>query len=379
MDIVQYFEPYEPDERLVSSSNERLNSYVNFWDKKFEGDASDFDVYIMGVQEGRLAFENETCAFAPDEIRESLYKLFQGDWSLRLLDLGNLKLGNQVKDTYVALEDIVSQLVLDDKIVLVLGGGHDLINPIFKGHCKLGNPLSFASADAYLDFQDGEDYHSKSFLSKLVTAKETLLSKYTLLGYQSYLCSPTEVSLLEQMDFNLIRLGELKADVKEVEPYVRNVDHLSVDASVVNASHFPANPHASPNGINAEDLCAIMRYAGMSNQLKTVLLSELHPRLDVLGRSAMVYAQAIWYLIEGLHLRKDDFPDESRNNFKRFFVNLEKTDFIFYKSMESDRWWLELPSLTVELERMLLPCSFADYKTALDGQLSQRMLKYVKF
>jgi arginase family enzyme len=379
MDIVQYFEPYEPGERLVSSSNERLNSYVNFWDEKFEGDASDFDVYIMGVQEGRLAFENETCAFAPDEIRGSLYKLFQVDWSLRLLDLGNLKLGNQVKDTYVALEDIVSQLVLDDKIVLVLGGGHDLINPIFKGHCKLGNPLSFASADAYLDFQDGENYHSKSFLSKLVTAKETLLSKYTLLGYQSYLCSPTEVSLLEQMDFNLIRLGELKADVKEVEPYVRNVDHLSIDASVVNASHFPANPHASPNGINAEDLCAIMRYAGMSNQLKTVLFSELHPRLDVLGRSAMVYAQAIWYLIEGLHLRKDDFPDLNFENFQKFHVSIDMFDLVFYKSKLSERWWMEVPEGKNVVKRQLIPCSLLDYKKAVEGVLTERLVRLVKF
>ena len=150
-----------------------------------------------------------------------------------MLDLGNLKIGQKVEDTYVALEELTSYFIQEGKVLLVLGGGHDLITPIYKGHCAYGKPLNFASADAYLDFQDGDNYHSRSFLSQLLASKESLLSKYCLFGYQTYLCSPNELGLLEQMDFNLLRLGEVNADIKEMEPYIRDLDHLSVDLSVV--------------------------------------------------------------------------------------------------------------------------------------------------
>ena len=379
MDLNQYFEAYEPSISRDSYCNEGLSSYVDFYDDHFDKDVTDYDLYILGVPEGRLAIKNETCFSAPDEIRNSFYELYQGDWSLKVLDLGNLKLGHKVDDTYVALEEVVSNLILDDKIVLVLGGGHDLINPVYKGHCTAGKPLSFASADAYLDFQDGDAYHSRSFLSKLLESKEALLSKYTLIGYQTYLCAPKEVRLLEQMDFNLLRLGDVNSDMKEMEPYLRDLDHLSVDASVVKSAEFPANVYASPNGITAESLCAIMRYAGMSHRLKSVLLSELNPLLDKNNQSSKVYAQAIWYFIEGFHLRKDDFPEEKLKNFKRFYVSSDLSDLLFYKSNSSDRWWVELPMSNVELKKNLLPCSFLDYKKAVAGVLSERLLKLVRF
>ena len=379
MDLTQYFEVYESAISHDASRNEGLNSYVDFYDEHFDHDIMAYDIYIVGVQEGRLSLKNETCAFAPDEIRNSLYELYQGDWSVKVLDLGNLKLGHKVEDTYAALEDIVSNLILKEKMVLVLGGGHDLINPIYKGHCALGEPLNFASADAYLDFQDGDDYHSKSFLSKLLASKESLLSKYTLLGYQTYLCAPNEVSLLEQMDFNLVRLGDVNDNVREMEPYLRDVDHLSIDASVVKSSESPANVYASPNGISAESLCSIMRYAGMSHRLTSVLLCELNPRLDKNSQSSKVYAQAIWYFIEGFHLRNDDFPDEKLQNFKRFHVSSDLSDLLFYKCMATERWWVELPMNNVDVNRALLPCSFLDYKKAVEGILSERLLKLVKF
>lgn len=379
MDINKYFQAYEPSISHDSYSNEGLSSYVDFYDDHFDKDVTDYELYIIGVPEGRLSLKNDACFSAPDEIRNSFYELYQGDWSLKVLDFGNIKLGDKIEDTYIAVEEVLSNLILNDKIVLILGGGHDLINSIYRGHCKAGKPLNFASADAYLDFQDGDTYHSRSFLSRLISSKEALLSNYTLIGYQTYLSDPKEVRLLEQMDFNLLRLGDVNSDLKEMEPYLRDLNHLSVDASVVKSSELPANVYASPNGISAEILCAIMRYAGMSYRLQSVLLSELNPLLDKNNQSSKVYAQAIWYFIEGFHLRKDDYPKEKLNNFKRFYVNSDLSDLLFYKSNSSERWWVELPMNNVELKKNLFPCSYLDYKKAVDGILTERLLKLVRF
>ena len=88
-----------------------------------------------------------------------------------------------------------------------------------------------------------------------------------------------------------------------------------------------------------EGLCMMLRYTGLSNNVKSILFSELDPRLDKNSQSAKVYAQAIWYFLEGLHLRQDDLLTDKLSNFKKFHVHSELSELIFYKSMVNDKWW----------------------------------------
>ena len=376
MDLKQYIDAYQFDSRSVEGN--RVLSCLDFFDKNFNGNVLSYDVFIIGVPEGRLSIGNESCALAPDEIRSSLYELYEGEWDLKILDLGNLRIGQTVEDTYAILEQLTTYLIQRGGVLLVLGGGHDLMIPIYRGHCALGKPLNFASADAYLDFQDGVSCHSRSFLSHLLESNESMLSTYSLFGYQTYLCDPKEVHLLNQMNFNLLRLGEVNSDLNEIEPYIRGLDHLSVDLSVVKSSESPANPYSSPNGMTPEGLCMMLRYTGLSNNVKSILFSELDPRLDKNSQSAKVYAQAIWYFLEGLHLRQDDLLTDKLSNFKKFHVHSELSELIFYKSMVNDKWWVYF-SNEQGSDTNLLPCSSLDYKKAVEGELSGRMLKYVRF
>ena len=57
--------------------------------------------------------------------------------------------------------------------------------------------------------------------------------------------------------------------------------------------------------MTAEGLCSMVRYAGLSNRVKSIFFSNLNPLLDKNGQSSKVYAQAIWYFLEGLHLRTE--------------------------------------------------------------------------
>jgi len=377
MNIADYFTPYIPNPS--HQINEKLGAVIQQYINIEVPDLNAYDVFIMGVPDGRLSSDNQGCALAPNKIRNQLYDLYKGDWTLKLLDLGDLKIGRTPEDTYSALKTISQFFAHKSTPLIVLGGGHDLITPLFQGYSSLGKPLSFASADAYLDFQDHDAYNSRSFLSKLVSSSSSLLSKYTLFAYQSYLCAPMEVSLLKNMDFNLIRLGVFNKDYSELEPYLRDLDHLSIDLSVMRASDAPATPYSSPNGISAEAICSLLRYAGMSQGIKSVLFAELNPSLDKKSQSAKVYAQAIWYFMEGLELRYDDFPDLNSENHKKFHVNAGLSELIFYKSHSSGRWWVELinPGNTSVIS--LLACSVNDYNKALEGLISDRLLTHLKF
>ena len=67
----------------------------------------------------------------------------------------------------------------------------------------------------------------------------------------------------------------------------------------------------------------------------------MNPRLDKNSQSAKVYAQAIWYFLEGLHLRQGDLFTEKFSDFKVFHVHSELTELVFYKSLVSDKWWVD--------------------------------------
>ena len=123
MDLKQYFDVYQFDSRRVGES--RIGCFLDFFDESFNNDLCSYDVFIIGVPEGRFSLGNEGCDLAPDEIRSSLYRLYEGEWGLKILDLGNLRVGQTVEDTYAILEQLTTYLIERGGVLLVLGGGHD--------------------------------------------------------------------------------------------------------------------------------------------------------------------------------------------------------------------------------------------------------------
>lgn len=374
MKITDYFDPYISS-LLPSGKEDALFEFTHFYKRDEELVVEDYDVFILAVPESRQSYGNEDCAYAPDKIRAEFYALYAGDWNKKIVDLGNLKVGESVQDTYVALEEVVTVLLAEDKKLIVLGGGQDLMMPVYKAHANAGLPLNFATADAYLDFQDGECL-SKSYLSKMIN-DQSLLSKYLLLGYQSYLCSNKEVKLLSDMDFDLKRLGDVVADIKDVEPDLRSSNHFTVDHSVLKFSEAPGNPFSSPNGITAAQLCALTRYAAMSNNLQSLLFSEVNVGSD--GQAAKVFAQALWYFIEGLNVFVDDFPFVDEGVTQKYHVVCNGYDLVFYKNLLSNRWWVQLPDTASNRTVSLLPCALSDYNQTVNGVFSKRLLKHFKF
>tara|TARA_Y100000385_G_scaffold290927_1_gene366148 strand:+ start:13795 stop:14934 length:1140 start_codon:yes stop_codon:yes gene_type:complete len=378
MDLKAYLAP--PDFKLKNQAkdSQRMSNFVDFYDSTPIRSLESYEIFILGVPEGRNALGNKDCSLAPEEIRKSFYCLFSRDWSFSVLDLGNLKLGETFQDTYYALTDISAYFFRLNKVLIIFGGGHDLIMPIFKGHSLLGTPLNFASVDACLDFQDHELSNSKSFLSSMVSSSNSLLAQYSLFGYQSYFCPQKEIELLNQMHFNILRLGVVNEDVRELEPYIRAINHISVDLCCLKMSESPGNPYSGPNGITAESICSIMRYAGMSSSIKSLLLSELNPFLDVHNQSAQIYAQSLWYFLIGFNLRTSDSLFLEKDKFLIYYVSSNLNELIFYKSKLSSRWWVNFSRKREVSHKSFFPCSYTDYKNAVEGILSERLLKYLK-
>jgi len=68
---------------------------------------------------------------APNQVRNKLYQLRKIEKSLKIYDLGNVKKGESINDTYFALRDIVLELRERDITTILIGGSQDLSRGVF--------------------------------------------------------------------------------------------------------------------------------------------------------------------------------------------------------------------------------------------------------
>ena len=159
-----------------------------------------------------------------------------------------------------------------------------------------------------------------------------------------------------------------------MEPVFRDADLVSLDFNAVKQSDAPGHFHPSPNGFYGEEICQLAKYCGMSDVLSVFIISEVNPAFDINNQSSHLAAQSIWYFIEGFSQRKVEKPDDS-DKFTKFIVRLDSIDhdLIFYKSEQTDRWWIEIPSL--KKKSYLISCSYEDYLLAGNQEIPDRWWK----
>ena len=115
----------------------QLVGNVCFFDPEGSVDLEGVEFAILGVPESRNAVNNSSCSMAPDEIRSQFYRLYCWDKPVKILDLGNLILGETVEDTYQVLSDILSYLIENKIIPIIMGGSNDLAYANYRAYEKL--------------------------------------------------------------------------------------------------------------------------------------------------------------------------------------------------------------------------------------------------
>lgn len=382
MDISVYFEPVEiKDNNTYSESRPgKFGDIVRLYaDKGNFPSLEEIDIAIIGVKEDRNSLNNQGASMAPDQVRNYLYKLFQGNYKIRIADLGNINRGFEIEDTYFAVKSVVSELLKAHIIPVIIGGSQDITFANYLAYESLGQIINIVAVDSCFDLGAVEqEITSKAFLSKIIMHQPNFLFNFTNIGYQTYFVDQDAVELMGKLFFDAYRLGYVRANLEEVEPLVRNADLLSFDISSVRQSDAPGNANASPNGFYGEEACQIARYAGLSDKLTSIGFYEMNPTYDSGGQTAHLTAQMIWHFIYGFCNRKHDFPLKEKKAYLKYRVSIKdhKYEIVFYKSKKSDRWWMEVPcptDLKSKYERhYLVPCSYKDYQTAIKEEMPDR-------
>ncbi|MGZ0017704.1 formimidoylglutamase [Yeosuana sp. AK3] len=342
-------------------------------------DLEGVNVAILGVLENRNDHNYIGETFHLNDIRKAFYALFPGSWNTTIADLGDINKGESVEDTYFALKTTLA-ILIDKKIIpIIIGGTQDLTYANYRAYDSLIPMVNMVNIDNKFDLGDStKPIKNNSFVGKIILDKPYNLFNYATIGYQTYFNSQEEIDLMDKLYFESYRLGQISKDVTLVEPVLRDANIVSLDLNAVKSSEVSLNQKYSPNGFDGKEICAISRYAGISNKVSSFGIYEYKPSKDD-EITSMLVAQIIWYFIEGVNYRiKDDnFTDE--NNHQKYITLVDDQELIFYKSNKTGRWWIEIPFLleiNTKLKRhTLLPCMHQDYLDACNNKVPDRWYK----
>jgi len=374
------------DNALVSYAKIQANSTFGqcikiYANKDNFPDLSTTKIAIVGVLEGRGAVDNNGTGTTLNELRKELYKLYPGNWPINIADLGDIEQGNTVEDTYFAVNTLVSYLIKNKIIPIIIGGGQELTYANYRAYDTLEQTVNIVAVDNKFDLGSIEDaLNSQSYLSKVVINTPNNLFNFCNIGYQTYFNSQEEIDLLKSLYFEAYRLGEVLNSIQIVEPILRDADIVSIDLSSVKNADAPANNNATPNGLSGTDICAIARYAGISDKVSSFGIFEYNPILDIKNQTAQLISQMIWYFIEGVNFRANDYPFGLKDQYKKYIVPIEDQVLNFYKSNKSGRWWMEIEiSNNNKFKRhALIPCTYQDYISASNQEIPERWMQTFK-
>jgi arginase family enzyme len=309
-------------------------------------------------------------------IRKEFYSLFPGNWHLNMADLGDIKPGESVQDTYFVVKKVTEQLVKQGVIPVFIGGSQDMAYAVYRGYDKLEQMVNYVTVDAKYDFgKENEAMSATSYVTRMIIEEPHNLFNYSNVGFQTYFNSQEEIDLIEKLYFDAYRLGEVCKDITVSEPVFRDADFVSIDMGVVKSGDSGNIVKFMPNGFDGKEICTLARYSGISDKVTSFGVFNHN---DTRQESVLI-AQVLWYFTEGVNYRSYEFPFGSRDNYAKYIVTFEDEDVVFYKSDKTDRWWIDVFSNDIGNNKVkmpaLLPCSYQDYLAACNNEYPERLWK----
>ncbi len=349
-----------------SFNDSQLAKFIKVYEEEMP-DVSKADIVIAGINEfrgdGFIAKEN-----AADAIRKQLYQLHYWHREIKIVDIGNIKCGASLADSYAAVKTVVAELLRINKSVVIIGGSHDNTLAQYFAYKEINQIIEATVIDATIDLRSESPVRSENFLMEMLTGEPNMIKHYNHIGFQSYFVHPLMLETMDKLRFDCYRLGVAKEKLEEMEPVIRNSNMLSFDIAAIKNSDAPANS-CSPNGFTGEEACSLFRYAGLSPQLSSIGIYGYNPQQDIKNLTALQIAQMLWYFIDGRSRSNHEAELSDRHSFNEYHTAFAEVDTIFIQSKKTGRWWMQLPN------KKMIACSYNDYVFASNNEIPERWLR----
>ena len=329
-------------------------------------------IAIIGIPEDRFS-EGAGEIKSPEVIRKQLYSLSAGTQGI-VVDLGNIRTGKTLSDTYYGLKNLISDLYSHNIVTLLIGGTIDVFYGNILAMDNQTANFAYVAPQLRLPIRGSE----KQPLNSVAFNKTDLPLHICNVGYQSYYVTQHELDYFRDRHFEAYRLGEVRNNnISTIEPVIRDTDLLAISMDAVKYSDAPAASNPSPNGFCGEEICQIAFFAGLSHKCRSFGIFDILPQNDLQNLTAKLAAQIAWYFIEGVKKRNVDDPVIDNPNFKKYLIYFDELhhDLCFLKNICTERWWMEVPSIKGERAGLVISCTPEDYVRATEKEIPERWWK----
>jgi len=331
-------------------------------------DLDEAQLVIVGCGEQRGSGLIHGQSQAPDIIRRHFYSLFYWHTDIKIADVGNIRTGSLFTDSYAALKTVVQELMNDGKTVIILGGSHDLTLSQYHAYAVNKKLIEASCVDALIDLNLESPFRHENFLMEMLTGEPNILRHYNHIAFQSYYVHPRMLETMDKLRFDCYRVGSVKETLDEMEPVIRNSNMFSFDVSAIASAYAPANT-ISPNGLNGEEACVLMRYAGMSPNVNSIGIYGYDVQHDKDDLTAKQIAHMLWYVLDGRSRGKREASLDEKDSFNEYYMTFAEVETTFIQSKKTGRWWMQLP------DKKFIACSYKDYLLASSNEIPERWLR----
>ncbi|MDR2064819.1 MAG: hypothetical protein LBP85_03815 [Prevotellaceae bacterium] len=282
------------------------------------------------------------------KLRNEFNALYVNNQNIKILDLGDTAFNkNKIKE----LTDKINSKKLN---VIFLCENDEISSTILQVQQNKNSSTALVLAGI-----TSENKH----ISKIQNGKNEI----SVIGYQNYFSDKTLIDRLNSNNCTTVRLGEYRINPNNIEPVLRESNFIAIDLSAVRYSD--GGTGQSPNGLYAEELCAIANCAGLSSKISQFNIICNNDDSMLTNKLA---AQTIWHFTDGLSYRI--IETLSKSKFKKFIVDMGNStaNLIFYKSNITNRWWMEVSN---GKKTKITACTFDDYQEACRKNIPVRWVK----
>jgi formimidoylglutamase len=254
-------------------------------------------------------------AQAPDEIRKQLYKLTpfaSPDKKIdpTIADYGNI-IGSSLEEIHDKAKEVVAGFIKKGKIVIALGGGHDITYPLalsfYEGIDK--KDFSLINIDAHLDVRQKKNglHHSGSSFRLLIEENVLAGKNFTEFGIQQFSFAKEHLDWVNAQGINVIfhdDLYEKHIRLEFAKLLSKNIpQYVSFDIDSIRSSDAPGSSAPSPIGFRAEDAMHICYEAGRNPSTLMLDIVEVNPLFDLDSRTTKLAARMVVMFLAGITSR----------------------------------------------------------------------------
>ena len=287
-------------------------------------------------------------------VRRHLYR-FSGEFdAIELFDLGNL-MSPQPEFCVESIKELIDSQV----VPIIIGARRDVVQPLFAM------------------LRQNTKWKGAMMISETIPGwinEAANIPPMQFVGIQQHVTSRALIAAADAKSHTVIRLGQSRDSLDELEPTARTSTAVVFDANAMRQADLPAQKTRSSSGYCTEEACRILRYCGAASAVRCLVFTGHDPQSLAHDMSANTTAQILWYALSGLNARVEEKPEDT-DKFTRYTLQLTDCtfDLTFFKSNRSGRWWVSIPGRSADPQ----PCAHEDYISACEDRISERLLRYI--